>query len=182
MVNINFFGGPGVGKSTVARDLVNALVKSGIKAEYCHEIAKDHVYSKDFFTLKDQLMIFAKQRHLVWKLHDQVDYTVNDGPFLLGMVYYQPTQFLPEKAFKDFLLKVWNTYDNLNIFLEKGNYDYQEYGRNQTSDESNEIHSEIKQMLIDNLVSFHTLTNDAFIVEKILKLLEEHEKNSINRN
>ena len=104
MLNINFFGGPGTGKSTTSAGVFHEMKKNGYKVEYVSEYAKDLVYSKDFYKIKDQLMILAKQHHPWFKLEEQVDYTVNDGPFLLGSIYLQDSPHLPKKEFEDLLL------------------------------------------------------------------------------
>ena len=59
---INFFGGPGVGKSTAACDLFVAMKKAGYKVEYVDEYAKEKTYEKEFKKLDDQLYILAKLR------------------------------------------------------------------------------------------------------------------------
>ena len=119
MININFFGGPSVGKSTTAAGVFHEMKKQGYKVEFCSEYAKDLVYSKDYFKLKDQLMILANQSHPWFKLEDQVEYTVNDGPFLLGLVYLQENPHMPSFEFKEFLLKMWYSYNHINIFIEQ---------------------------------------------------------------
>ena len=48
---INFFGGPGVGKSTAACDLFVAMKKAGYKVEYVDEYAKRRLMKKSLKNL-----------------------------------------------------------------------------------------------------------------------------------
>ena len=178
MININLFGGPGTGKSTTSAGLFHEMKKRGYSVEYITEYAKDLVYSKDFFKLKDQLMILAKQSHSWFKLEDQLDYTINDGPFLLGLVYLQENPHLPEKEFKEFLLKMWHSYDHINIFIERNleEHGYQEYGRTQTLEEAIQKDEEIKQVLEENGIPYISVEMGDNTVNEILKIIEKDER------
>ena len=165
-LNINFFGAPGVGKSTTASGLFHKMKMNNKKCEYVTEYAKDLVYSKDFYRLKDQIYILAKQHHPVFKLNDIVDYIINDGPFLLGLVYAQDNGHLPLKEFKQLVLETWKRYDHINFFVRRSpNHIYQEYGRNQTLEESLKLEQEIKEMLDDNNIFYFEITSDTPLEE-----------------
>lgn len=53
IININIFGGPGVGKSTISSGLFYQMKTRGYKVEFISEYAKDLTYGKDFVKLKD---------------------------------------------------------------------------------------------------------------------------------
>ena len=174
MININFFGGPGTGKSTTSAGVFHEMKKAGYSVEYISEYAKDLVYSKDYFKLKDQLMILANQSHPWFKLEEQVDFTVNDGPFLLGLVYLQENEHMPAEEFKAFLLKMWDTYENVNIFIQRDveAHGYQEYGRNQTLEEAIEKDNEIKAVLDENNIPYHVVRMGEETVNETITLLK----------
>jgi len=154
------------------------MKKNGYRVEYVTEYAKDLVYSKDFYKIKDQLMILAKQHHPWFKLEDQVDFTINDGPFLLGCIYLQDNQHLPKKEFEELLIKIWNSYNHINIFLER-NLDsdqYQQFGRNQTLEESKIIDNQIISLLEENKQKFHKVKIGKDVVENVLKIIEKEIK------
>ena len=46
MICINFYGGPGIGKSTMAAKMFAALKTAGVKTELVGEFAKDLVYDR----------------------------------------------------------------------------------------------------------------------------------------
>jgi len=175
MININFFGGPGTGKSTTSTGVFHAMKKEGYSVEYVSEYAKDLVYSKDYFKLKDQLMILANQSHPWFKLEEQVDFTINDGPFLLGLVYLQDNPHMPTEEFKAFLVAMWNSYTHINIFIERDveAHGYQEYGRGQTLAEAVEKDNEIKQILYDNNIPFFSVVMGDDTVQYALDIIKD---------
>jgi len=147
MTCINLFGGPGTGKSTTASGLFNKMKKAGYKVELVTEYAKDLVYSKSFFRLKDQLYILAKQHHPLFKLESQVDFVIIDSPLLLSIVYSQDSDHLPKSLFDQLVMEMFNSYKNINFYLERGESEFQEFGRVHNLKESIQIDKEILKVL-----------------------------------
>ncbi len=172
MVNIQLFGMPGVGKTGTAGGLLHEMKKQNISVEYVTEVAKDIVWSKDFFSLKDQMMITARQHHQLWKLDGQVDFTVNDGPFLIGLAFLQDSPHLPRQEFEDLVVKMYRSYDNINILLEESNkFGYQQAGRKENQGESFEIGAKIKVILDRHQIPYHVVKVSDNVVEDILKIV-----------
>ena len=92
---INLFGGPGIGKSTVAAHLYAHLKMEGYSAELVTEYAKDKVWEGSINVLRDQIYVFAKQRFRLGRIVGKVEYIVTDAPLLLSMVYGAPIRNLP---------------------------------------------------------------------------------------
>lgn len=178
MININLFGGPGTGKSTTAAGLFHEMKREGVKVEYVTEYAKDLVFSKDFFRLKDQLYILAKQHHPLFKLENQVDFLINDGPFIIGLCYLQDSPHLPKESFQKLVLDMWNSYEHINIFLERDTeeHGYQEYGREQTLAEAVGIDHQVKRMLDNNGVPYHNVKVGQNTVKDILQIVVKNLK------
>lgn len=155
MKHICLFGGPNSGKSTTAYGLANLMKKKNINVEYSPEFAKELVYGQDFMKLSNQLAILAKQAY-PWFLYEQqnLEYSINDGPFLLSNIYLREDSHLPKETFKQFVLEMYKSYDTINYFLEPEFEHYQEQGRTQSKEESAEISNRIKQYLIDNEIPF----------------------------
>jgi nicotinamide riboside kinase len=151
---INLFGGPGVGKSTLATRLFSEMKIQGYNVEYVSEYAKEMTYMESFNVLNDQLKVLAEQHHKQWILKDKVDYCIIDGPFLLSTIYYNEKYGIPKQEFYDFVVSLYNSYNNMNMLLLRGEYGYQTIGRNETFEESKEIDNRIKQMLIDTKQNF----------------------------
>jgi nicotinamide riboside kinase len=172
-ININFFGGPSCGKSTIATQLFSKMKRKGFSVEYVPEHAKSLVYRKDWVLLSYQPHVLAEQSFPQFKLDDQVDYIVHDGPFLLSPIYLIEHKHLPRKEFNEFVLAMFNTYDNINIFLERNSkFEFEEYGRNYNFEESIQKEKEIKEFLIQNNIPFYALKNEKGVVKKILEIIE----------
>ena len=85
---INFFGGPGVGKSTTATGLFSWMKQQGYSVEYVSEFAKELSWEGSTSQLENQAHVFAEQFRRQWRLIDQVDYVITDSPLLLSSVYF----------------------------------------------------------------------------------------------
>lgn len=113
---INFFGGPGVGKSTNALLTAGRLKRQGIETEYAEEWIKGHLYAGGKWGFSDQRYTFAKQRKQILERlsNPKVTVVVTDSPFLLSAVYGATSQ-----AFKDDVVDQFLQLNNLNIVLTR---------------------------------------------------------------
>ena len=138
---INLFGGPGCGKSTTMARLFADLKTRGYNVEMVSEFAKDLVYEQRQETMKDELYIFAKQHHRLFRVCDKVDIIVTDRPLLLTNIYAE--LYLPDDIFKEDLIRLVRTtfdnFNNLNIMLNRDGIEYKTEGRLQDLEQSKEI-------------------------------------------
>lgn len=173
MKNINLFGGPGTGKSTTAAGLFHKMKKKDYKVEYIQEYAKELTFGKDYTRLADQLHIVGEQHHRMYRLRDQVDYLIHDSPFVMGIVYLQDDPHLPKKLYKKLVTEMFNSYNNLNIFLKRNTKDigYQEYGRSQSLDEAIEKDKQIKRLLNKYNIPYFEVDMGKDSVKDIMKYL-----------
>ena len=58
---INFFGAPGVGKTTKTLELTSLMKKTQLDVEPSLEIVKEYIYSGTYVLLAYQNFIFAQQ-------------------------------------------------------------------------------------------------------------------------
>ena len=111
---VNLFAGPGTGKSTTAAGLFYTLKNNSHNAELIQEYAKDKVWGEDFKTLQFQPYILGKQLYRQFRLMGQVDVAITDSPVLFSHIY---KGFGWVEGSDDVLLKQFNLFNNLNIFL-----------------------------------------------------------------
>ena len=137
---INLFAGPGSGKSTTCAGVFSKLKLAGINCEMALEYAKDKVWEQSFHTLDNQIYIFGKQLHRLWRLKDQVALVITDKTC--------------NEKFRDLVLDQFNQFENINYFITRGNT-YNPKGRMQTLEESIDLDCRIASLLDSNNIPFN---------------------------
>jgi hypothetical protein len=174
---INLFGGPGVGKSTVAADLFCKMKREGYNVELVTEYAKELTYDERFKVLdEDQLYVFAKQHRRILRLKDQVDFIITDSPLLLSIVYagLNPSIIYDSKIFQDLVLDVNSKYKNMNILLERNeNYEYKQEGRYQNADEALITDRIIRETMCKYSTSMDEIVSDNKASTKIMNYVRK---------
>lgn len=88
MLRINFYGGPGVGKSTLAAHLFAWLKQQGFDAELAQEWIKTWVYQGRKMASFDYVYTFANQLHTEDRLLQAgINIVVTDSPLYLQVIY-----------------------------------------------------------------------------------------------
>jgi hypothetical protein len=167
---VNLYAGPGSGKSTTAAGIFFDLKNHGINTELATEYAKDCVYENRTHTFENQIYIFAKQHHRIFRLLDKVDVVITDSPILLSPIYDAEKRSSLENLVVSEHLNMW-TY---NVFLRRVK-EYNPKGRYQTEGEARIIDAEILNLLDKHRIPYEvfegTVDGKNSIVGKILKLL-----------
>ncbi len=170
---VNLIAAPSSGKSTLMADIFAKLKWNNIDCEMVSEFAKELVWENRQETFKDELYIFAKQNHRLFRVNGKVDAIITDRPLILTMLYNNKYGD-KSKELDDLVLYEFNKYTNLNYFVNRVK-PYNPNGRNQTEQESDEISKDIYDILINNNISFKYVdgipetTNK--IVEDIIKAI-----------
>lgn len=155
---INLMGAPGTGKSTVASELFSKMKWLGYDVELVSEYAKELVWEERNETFKNELYLFAKQHHRMFRLNNKVKYIITDRPLILS-IFYNKKYGDNSEVFKNLVLQEINKFKNINIFLNRTK-PYVQKGRNQTEEESKEFASEML-----NIVKEHC--SDLFIIDAV---------------
>lgn len=148
-VVINLFGGPGCGKSTIAAELFAILKKQGYEVELVTEYAKDKVWEESYKTLENQIYVFAKQLHRMWRLKDKVQFIITDSPLPLSIIYDKDNN----EDLKSLIITTFNSFDNINIVINRSTV-YNQNGRYQNEEQAKEIDNQIREMLVSHNISF----------------------------
>lgn len=144
---VNFYGGPGSGKSTTAAGTFYELKRQGVNCELAREYAKDMVWEGRNHMFDDQIYIFAKQRKRIRDLQGKVDVILTDSPLSLSLIYgkHESKQFHDLVRWESF--KFWN----LNLFVKRDiDRAFNPSGRFQTEEEAQILDVEIAGMLDGN--------------------------------
>lgn len=176
---INFIGGPGIGKSYQAKAISNVFADYGLTVELVTEYAKDLTWGEDFDTLSDQLYVTAKQNRKLTRLKNKVDVVVSDCALIFG-VQYMPADYI-SGTYAPMVYELFNSYDNLNIFLERGERPYNPRGRTQTEEQAREIDNTIKGILDDHEIPYVTLPSDSDSIREFFKEYIEENIDTLRR-
>jgi len=177
---INLLGGPGIGKSVIAAFLFVKLKLLGYSAEYVQEYAKELVWTKDFETLNNQYYVTNKQYKIFSKMNGVVDFVVTDGTILHGLYYNRHNIDNTSNINKteEFILKYHNEFNNINIFLKRGDFEYEQHGRIQTEKEAKEIDVILQHMLGLHKIPYVTFVSDADKIDNIVEYITDYVKKS----
>jgi hypothetical protein len=150
---INFFAGPGAGKSTTAAGVFFMLKAANINAEYVPEYAKDLVWADRQNDLICQPYVTSKQLYRQYRINGKVDVAVVDSPILLGAVY---GGFGATPAWRKSVFEQFDLFNNLNIVLSRDTeeHPYNPKGRNQTVDEAIQKDNEVLDLLNKNKIPY----------------------------
>jgi nicotinamide riboside kinase len=147
MICINFYGGPGIGKSTLAARVFAQLKMAGIKTELVGEFAKDLVYDKAYNVMADQHYLFAQQAHRIWRLAQSgVEVAVCDSPLLLNIAYNQDPN---NGYFNQFVIDTYKRYVNFDYVLDRNEEYWKIDKRNGDVDEAKLMDDKIDAVLLD---------------------------------
>lgn len=141
---INLFGGPGVGKTTIAMRVFTELNMKQIKVEYVDEFAKEQTWNQSFKLMENQRLIFANQHQKFWRLKDIIDIAVTDAPIFNSIVYSGKND--KNKTFHADVFHEFNEYQNLNFFLKRET-EYKEHGRSQKLEDAIKVDEEVLRCL-----------------------------------
>lgn len=174
---INLFGGPGTGKSTLASGLFYNMKLLNYNVEFVQEFAKELVYENRTNVLKhDQLFVLANQnRNLLIKAFEpSIDYIIMESPILLSNVYFNELSIYSEKIFKDFVLDLFNKYNNINFYLKRSSVkEFSTTGRIHSEYESKLIDLNILRYLESNSINFYKIDIDNNSINKIIELIKK---------
>lgn len=170
---INLIGGPGSGKSTVAAGIYYYLKKSGYNCELALEFAKDKVWEESYHVMNNQLYIFGKQFHRLWRLIDKVDIIITDSPLIMSLYYGRNNT---TTSFNDFVLEQHNQFTSMNYFIVRNKDNYQTEGRLQTKEEAEVIDNELLELLKKYNIPFEKVLQ----YDAVNKIVDEIKRRAIN--
>ena len=163
---INFWGGPGIGKSALAKGVSAALNFDGIENELVTEFAKDTVHQGNLQTLEKQYYVIANQTYRQWLLDGKYVSATTDSPIPLGIFYGDASD-----TFKQAFLEEFNSYWNYNILIKRNNEIFTQNGRIQNKEESINLDNNMKYFLIDNNIPHVIVKHEGW--DTVFKLVDK---------
>ena len=162
---INFFAGPGAGKSTTTAQLFADMKKRSMNVELVTEYAKDLVWEDRMnVLLEDQLYILAKQARKLHRIADKVDYVITDAPLVQGLMY-EPHQYFT--GFEPLVVEIFKTYNNQNYFLKRITK-YEPLGRYQDEQGAIDIDHRLMDILAKHDIPFTIIEDLNYATDIVL--------------
>lgn len=154
-VVLNFYGGPGVGKSTSAAYVYSLLKERGDNAELVREYVKEWAWEGRRINAYDQLYFLGKQLRKESMLYGRVSHVVTDSPVLLGIFYsrhYSPPAIargvaVASRAYYEQAHADGHRHWHVLLQRSKG---YNPAGRYQTEAEARALDDGIEEMVYAN--------------------------------
>lgn len=173
MIVLNFFGAPGVGKSTGAAYIFAKLKMAGINAELVTEFAKDKVWEESQQPFKNQAYIFGEQYFRLSRCKYKVDVIVTDSPLALSVLYNNNYEL--GESFNETVINVFNSFENKNYFVCRTK-PYNPVGRLHSESESDALVSPLIDVLDRYGIDYEFINGDIndydSVVESVLNYLK----------
>lgn len=149
---LNLFGGPGIGKTTLAARIFAELKARNIEAACPEEYAKIAIWQGRSYVLDNQLILLGRTWDTITSLADKVDVIILDSPVLLCSHYAGHAE--PEH-FHQTVLDYHRRHERMNILLKRApGMDYSTSGRRETSQQAIAIDAQIQELLAGSNESF----------------------------
>jgi hypothetical protein len=154
----NFYGGPGIGKSTCAAYFYYRLKIMGFNTELVREYAKNWAWENRRIRSYDQLYMLGKQARDETLLYDKADYLVTDSPVSLVIYYSRLHAPLMAPGLESSIRHFYDQcrhdgHDHVHILLRRI-YAYDQKGRFQNEEQSREVDRALEEILKQLGVNF----------------------------
>ena len=155
---VNLFGGPGIGKTTLAARIFAALKTHGIEAACPEEYAKIAIWQGRSYLLDNQLILLGRTWDTITSLSEKVDVIVLDSPILLCSHYAGESE---GPHFHETVLDFHQRNDRVNILLKRDKgIAYSTSGRRETSQQAMGIDTRIEGLLSQAKEEFTSMSTD----------------------
>jgi len=174
MMRINIYGGPGVGKSTLAALLFGWLRQQGFQAELVQEWVKNWAYIGRQMQSFDYVYTFAQQLHTEDRLLQAgVNIIVTDSPVYLQCMYALHKRMKAANELWRIAKRFEKEYPSVNFLMDRAQSDtYEQGGRYENLVQAVGMDRFIETCLNDWHVPFTHIVSDD--LGPALKELERH--------
>ena len=145
---ICFYGGPGLGKSTIGARLFADLKQTGMRVEYAVEHVKNWTFIDRQIDGWDQPYLLGRQiQYSHYPLKQGADLVVEESPPELNSWYAEYFGLPACDSLMDTAWEYSKVYPTLHIYLERQDHFYDNFGRFQDIEDAKNIDKAVLKML-----------------------------------
>lgn len=182
---INIIGAPSAGKSIFCSLIFAELKMMHYSSEICSEYVKHLIWKKEFETLCNQYYVTQQQYKMFKAINGAVEYIVTDGSLIHGLYYnrIQENNICDVKKTEKKIKEWLNEFENIYVFLERGDHPYEIGGRIHTEEQSKMIEYELQELLDELQMKYIKIKSSKSNVSKIIEyIMLESGKNESDTN
>ncbi|HOF52186.1 MAG TPA: hypothetical protein PLL83_10045 [Rhodoferax sp.] len=146
---INIIGGPGCDKSLISSAIILYLHLQNKTVETIPDYAKSLVWQQNYEVLKNQYFIAQRQFEMLSLLDGQVQFLITECS-LPQVMYYNENyaeNICDIAKTRAQILEWYGQYDNVNIFVERGEKKYVHTGRFQDEEQARVIDRGLRDVM-----------------------------------
>ena len=146
---INIIGGPGCDKSLISSAIILYLHLQNKTVETIPDYAKSLVWQQNYEVLKNQYFIAQRQFEMLSLLDGQVQFLITECS-LPQVMYYNENyaeNICDIAKTRAQILEWYGQYDNVNIFVERGEKKYVHTGRFQNEEQARVIDRGLRDVM-----------------------------------
>jgi len=146
---INIIGGPGCDKSLISSAIILYLHLQNKTVETIPDYAKSLVWQQNYEVLKNQYFIAQRQFEMLSLLDGQVQFLITECS-LPQVMYYNENyaeNICDIAKTRAQILEWYGQYDNVNIFIERGEKKYVHTGRFQDEEQARVIDRGLRDVM-----------------------------------
>jgi len=172
---VNLIGAPGVGKSTFAALIYANLKLKHKSVEYVQEYVKHLIWQGRTDELNNQYYVSQQQYKMLKAIDGKLEYIITDGALLHGLYYNKvfPWNVSNIEKTNEMILEKIDEFNNIYIFLERGDFPYEREGRIHSYEESVKIEEDLESLLKIYDLNYFKVKSDISNLEEMMRIIEQ---------
>lgn len=174
-VKIAILGAPGSGKSTLSSGLLYFSKLFRFKSDAVQEVAKIDFYKKvDFKSEKYERSKFKRQKNLEKAYPDELEITICEAPLIISSIYSEYYRGKDHPVAIEMMKNAEKFKENYTHYIvtRKLITGFEDFGRNESEKESEELHQKTLEILERLRINYITINKyDDHVPLEILKMI-----------